>query len=72
MYWTPAKMQLFADVGKYSFANAGIEASTECKTFLDDIFKFILLNQKFVFWFKFHYFFLFLWVTIMISQPWFI
>ena len=22
MYWTPAKMQLFADVGGYSFANA--------------------------------------------------
>ena len=21
MYWTPAKMQLFADVGGYSFAN---------------------------------------------------
>ena len=24
MYWTPAKMQLFADVGEYSFANAAI------------------------------------------------
>ena len=22
MYWTPAKMELFADVGEYSFANA--------------------------------------------------
>ena len=23
MYWTPAKMLLLADVGEYSFANAG-------------------------------------------------
>ena len=22
MYWTPAKMQLFANIGEYSFANA--------------------------------------------------
>ena len=49
MYWTPAKMLLLADVGEYSFANAGYCSKYQQQNFLkikDFIHKFLQLANS--------------------------